>query len=31
VEVLARNWLPIEGFTAQEANVIKGNALCGGP
>jgi len=27
VEVLERNWLPIKGFTAQEANVIKGNAL----
>lgn len=27
VEVLARDWRPLEGFTAQEANVIKGNAL----
>ncbi|MBI3923585.1 MAG: hypothetical protein HY318_19355 [Armatimonadetes bacterium] len=27
VEVLARDWLPLEGYTAKEANVIKGNAL----
>jgi hypothetical protein len=27
VEVLGRDWLPIPGSTAQEANVIKGNAL----
>ena len=27
VEVLGRDWRSIDGFTAQEANVIKGNAL----
>jgi hypothetical protein len=27
VEVLARDWRPRAGFTAQEANVIRGNAL----
>ena len=27
VEVVARDWLPIEGFTASDANVVRGNAL----
>ena len=27
VEVLERNWLPIEGYTAAEANTVTGNAL----
>lgn len=27
VEVLGRDWRPIEGFTAREANAIRGNAL----
>jgi hypothetical protein len=27
VEVLARDWRPLPGFTAQQADVIRGNAL----